>query len=497
MGRRLASTSLARLAGGSLVGLLCLASRAEAANDALLRLLLVLRDRGSISAQEYDDIRKVAEVPDAAPTVAAVPASVVPAPLSADAARVATVEQRSATQEKTPADLRRTVDGTLPPLINKVLAGKWYERIGLRGYTQLRITDVLGDEGAGLEVPADRSVNANESLLLRRGRMIFSGDATDHLSTYGQFDFNGSAGSGDFSLQMRDLYADVWLDRAKLWRVRLGQSKVPYGFVNLQSSQNRAPFERPDALNMAVEGERDLGVSLMWNTAAARQRFRDLQNATLKGSGDYGVISVGVFGGQGLNRPDQNGAMHVFGRAAYPFKVGRSQLLELGIQGYHGRFVSPTQAITVDGISVTPALQSGGVADDRVAVSAIWYAQPLGFETEWTAGRGPALTRDFRRIEVDGLHGGYFQLHYRLKNAAGSWLPFSRWNYYDGARKFARNAPRMKVNELDLGVEFAHWTELELTGVYTRSIRRTRTSVFPYTDTTGADRVGVQVQWNY
>jgi hypothetical protein len=272
---------------------------------------------------------------------------------------------------------------------------------------------------------------------------------------------------------------------------------VPFGFVNLQSSQNRAPFERPDALNLAVEGERDLGASLMWNTAAAKQRFREVQNATLKGSGDYGVVSVGVYSGQGLNRPDQNGAMHVFGRVAYPFKVGSSQLLELGVQGYHGRFVSPTQAITVDGASITPTLRSGGVADDRVALSAIWYPQPLGFEAEWTAGRGPALTADFRRIEADDLHGGYLQMHYRLKNAAGSWLPFTRWNYYDGARKFARNAPRMKVNEMDFGVEFVHWTELELTGVYTHTFRRTRTSAFPYTDTTGADRVGVQVQWNY
>jgi hypothetical protein len=463
--------------------------RAEAANEALVRLLQVLRDRGSISAQEYDDIRKVAETSDAAPAPSA--------PAAVDAARVTVVEQRVAAQEKTLAGLRSAVDGAVPPLVNKALAGKWYERIGLRGYTQFRFSNVLREEGPDLEVPADRSVNENESLVLRRGRMIFSGDATNRLSTYAQFDFNGSTGAADFSLQMRDLYADVWLDSAKLWRVRLGQSKVPYGFVNLQSSQNRAPFERPDALNMAVEGERDLGVSLMWNTAAAKQRFRDLQNATLKGSGDYGVVSVGVYSGQGLNRSDQNGAMHVFGRVAYPFKLGRSQLLELGIQGYHGRFVSPTQAISVEGASITPALQTGGVADDRVAMTAVLYPQPFGFEAEWTAGRGPALTRDFRRIEADGLNGGYLQVHYRVKNVAGSWLPFSRWNYYDGARKFARNAPRMKVNEMDFGVEFTHWAELELTGVYTHSFRRTRTNIFPYTDTTGADRVGVQLQWNY
>ena len=53
------------------------------------------------------------------------------------------------------------------------------------------------------------------------------------------------------------------------------------------------------------------------------------------------------------------------------------------------------------------------------------------------------------------------------------------------------------MNELDFGVEFAHWAELEFTGVYTRTFRRTRTSTFPFEPTTDANRVGFQVQWNY
>ena len=66
-----------------------------------------------------------------------------------------------------------------------------------------------------------------------------------------------------------------------------------------------------------------------------------------------------------------------------------------------------------------------------------------------------------------------------------------------GARKFARNAPRDEVNEVDFGVEFARWAEVEITGVYTRTIRRTRTSTFPYAPARGADRFGVQLQFNY
>jgi hypothetical protein len=46
-------------------------------------------------------------------------------------------------------------------------------------------------------------------------------------------------------------------DTKKEFRVRVGQSKVPF-FENLQSSQNRLTLDRNDALNSAVANERDL-----------------------------------------------------------------------------------------------------------------------------------------------------------------------------------------------------------------------------------------------
>ena len=86
---------------------------------------------------------------------------------------------------------------------------------------------------------------------------------------------------------------------------------------------------------------------------------------------------------------------------------------------------------------------------------------------------------------------------YRRAHGGGSLFPFVRWHYYDGGRKFARNAPPMTVNEMDLGLEFARWAELEFTMVYTRTFERTRTSLFPYTVAKNANRVGFQAQWNY
>lgn len=471
-------------------------ARAYAGNEAMLKLLRILRDRGSITAEEYEDLRQAAEAPETSAAPPAVPA----APLPTAQARTAPEALPASTEALTTRvqALEAQVAKQDTDVVKKALANKWYERIGLRGYTQFRFAEAGASEsGPDVEVPADRSVNDKESFIIRRGRFVFSGDATERLALYAQMDFNGSTGAADFSLQMRDLYADIALDKSKAFRVRLGQSKVPFGWVNLQSSQNRAALERPEGLNSAVEGERDYGAYLMWASPEARRRFRDLVGQGLKGSGDYGVLSVGVYNGQGLNRPDLNGDPHMVVRASYPFKLASGQFFELGAQAYHGTFVTATQAITANGATITPASDADGVLDQRVGVTAVWYPQPLGIEAEWNFGRGPELSDDLRSIDERSLHGGYVQVNYRRANSFGTWFPFVRWNYYDGGRKFARNAPHMKVNEVDFGLELGKWTELELAMIYTRTFERTRTSAFPYAEAKGINRLGVQVQWNY
>ncbi len=455
---------------------------AGTSNDALLKLLQVLRDRGSISADEFDAIRSLADAPAAPPAPVTTPRAGGPAPV-ADVVQAAPAAA---------APVKPEVAAALP-----APATTWYDRLQLRGYSQFRYGEAWSPAGPVLEVPADRAVNPNESFVLRRGRLVLQGDVAEHLSLYVQSDFNGSPGAGDFALQMRDLYADVWLDKAKTYRVRVGQSKVPFGWVNMQSSSNRAPLERPDALNSAVEGERDLGAFLMWENATAKRRFRELANAALKGSGDYGVLSAGIYSGQGLNRSDQNGNPHAFVRASYPFRTRGGQFVELGVAAYRGHFVVPTQSVTSGGVTFTPAQGAGGVVDQRVAFTAVVYPQPFGIEAEWNLGRGPQLSSDLRRIETAALQGGYVQLNYHTKNSTGTWFPFTRWQYYDGARKFARNAPADLVHEIDFGVEFAKWSEVEITGMFTHTFQRTRTSTFPFARTRDANRVGVQVQWNY
>jgi len=480
---------MGRLGAGLVAGLLA-SQPALAQDSALLRLLTVLRDKGTLSSQEFEALRAAMTpaAPASAPSVT---------PPAGPAAAAATVETRLAKQEKDLADLRKRTDGTAPALVSEALANKWYERIRLRGYTQFRYSEVLSTNGAQVEVPADRSVNENETFGIRRGRFIFSGDLSRHLFLYAQSDFNGSVGgSGDYGLQMRDLYADISLNKSKSFRIRAGQSKVPFGFVNLQSSQNRLTLERADALNSAAEGERDLGVYAIWASPVARQRFKDLVDKGLKGSGDYGVVAVGAYSGQGLNRPDLNGQPHVLGRVSYPFAMKSGQMFEVGAQAYHGRFVPTTQAIAGGGGSVVPAFTMPGLLDQRVAGTFVWYPQPIGLEAEWNLGRGPALDDTQRTLGTKGLNGGYVLASYRHVGRSVS-MPFLRWNYFDGNRKFGRNAPRNRVNEIDFGLEWTPWSEVELTAIYTRTIRRTRASAFPLVDATGANRLGFQVQWNY
>ncbi len=475
-----------------LAAVIGLATTLQAADETLLKLLKVLRDRGSISEVEYQELLKVSEKPQ--PQPAASPA--LEERLAADERDIKRMESDLQKQKETVAELKGLTDGTSPALVRNALKDKWYERIGLRGYVQARYTRVLEHNGPAVDVPADRSVRETDSFLIRRGRMIFSGDITDHLFLYAQSDFNASVGGGgDYGLQMRDLYADISVDPDKEFRFRVGQSKIPFGWVNLQSSQNRAPMERPDGINSAAEGERDIGAYFMWAPVEVRKRFRDLVKLGLKGSGDYGVISIGGYSGQGPNRSDVNGDPHVIARATYPFLFKSGQYFEIGLNAYYGNFASPVSAIGAP--AVVPSMSPDGVKDWRTGITAVWYPQPFGVEAEWNVGEGPQLNRAFNAVTSEFLHGGYVMVNYLQKTSYGSFFPFARWNFYDGGRKFGTNAPDSYVNEVDLGLEWSPWPEVELTLMYTQIFSRTNTRVFPYAQTEDASRIGMQLQWNF
>jgi hypothetical protein len=73
----------------------------------------------------------------------------------------------------------------------------------------------------------------------------------------------------------------------KEFRVRVGQSKVLFGFENMQSSQNRLTLDRNDALNSAVANERDLHSSI--GSSKIRERLQCLLKMDIKVQGLWGV----------------------------------------------------------------------------------------------------------------------------------------------------------------------------------------------------------------
>lgn len=495
--------------------LLWLASPAQADNAALLKLFEILKAKGSITQEEYDQLVAVARTSGSQETAGTVPEGGVisepvkaPAPVVVEESRLARIERRLedselemreldariAASRRALAELDHLSADSPQELMEKMLDGKWYESLSLRGYVQFRYHGILGSNDPALHVPNDRSVSDYESFFIRRGRVILSGDVSDHLFLYAQSDYNASNGSGDFVLQMRDLYADISLDPAKEFRFRVGQSKVPFGWVNMQSSQNRAPLERPDAINSAAEGERDVGAYFYWAPKEKRALFRQLIKDGLKGSGDYGVFGIGAYSGQGPNRGDLNGQPHYVARFNWPLELDNGQIMELGVQAYTGSFVVGTQNIPGFG---TPAVAARGVKDERAGLSYILYPQPFGIEAEWLWGRGPQLARDFRSISSESLSGGYVQANWRQKTSRGVFQPFVRWNQFEGGRKFARNAPASQVREMDAGIEWSPVPEIEITLMYSHTFERTNTALAPYDMVENANRIGLQLQWNF
>ncbi|HUG93134.1 MAG TPA: porin, partial [Planctomycetaceae bacterium] len=246
---------------------------------------------------------------------------------------------------------------------------KWYEKYKLRGYAQFRYNETteLEEGSAPAQHAGDSSVGPEQTFLLRRARLIFSGDMTEHLFVYLQPDFAttppGSPDANHF-VQIRDWYADVYVDTEKVYRFRVGQSKVPYGWENLQSSSNRVPLDRNDAFNSATRNERDLGVFFYWTPEWTQDLFDEIMDEGLKGSGNYGLFGIGAYVGQGGSFQEQNDNLHVVARFTYPWELSNGQIIEAGVQGYTGEYVvlgSPIRPLGLGAADLTPdgTLQRG------------------------------------------------------------------------------------------------------------------------------------------
>ena len=345
---------------------------------------------------------------------------------------------------------------------------KWYESINVRGYVQIRNNRLFEtNENLNCE-QCDKSIGKNGGFFIRRTRIILFGQVSKQVYFYIQPDFASSPSSDKLHFgQLRDAYFDVGVDKNNEFRFRIGQSKVPYGFENMQSSQNRLSLDRNDALNSAVSNERDLGVFFYWAPTNKRQLFSSLVKDGLKGSGDYGVFAFGAYNGQTANNLELNDEPHLVTRFSYPFEL-KSQILELGIQGYTGKWVMPKANISKDVITNKDL----NYLDQRVAATFVLYPKPFGIQAEYTLGKGPEFNKATKSIEVTPLQGGYVTLSYLKRLNEQTFIPFVKYQYYDGGKKHERDARSYNVKELEFGMEWQANKNFELVINYTMSQRR-------------------------
>lgn len=417
--------------------------------------------------------------------------------------------------------------GHITELESQKIKEKTYStnKVNIRGYVQVRNTTMLGGD-EGINLWPDRSVGDDRSngdqdknFLIRRARVILFGDMGDRLSYYIQPDFASAAtGAGNIA-QLRDAYGDIYITKNREHRLRVGQSKVPFGFENMQSSQNRLAMDRADALNSAVRDERDLGVFYYYTPVATQEMFKDIMKQGLKHSGNYGQFGFGAYNGQGANQRERNDNYHIVARYTHPWKTETGQYFEAGIQGYTGNYIPVSTGEyrgrvgdTLQRINTSTLENRNGIKDERVALSFIMYPQPFGIQAEWNWGTTPGLDLATNTIKEQSLHGGYVQLMHQIDNfkfleTNGRLISFARWQYFDGFNKAESNAARNDVNDLEVGFEWQIAPEVELVAYYHKMKRSNLVTnngsanrFFPDRadyERFDADALRVQMQYNF
>lgn len=369
---------------------------------------------------------------------------------------------------------------------------KWYDKISLKGYSQFRYNRLLETNPDLHCEQCDKGIGNNQGFEFRRARLTLSGHVHERLYLYLQFDYSADASeTNKHFLQVRDAYGDFSFDKKNEYRLRFGQSKVPYGFDVLQSSSVRLPFDRSDAINSGVPNERDMGVYLMCAPAVVRERFKMLVEDGLKGSGDYGVLALGLYNGQSANRPELNNNLHAVARMSYPFKAGR-QIIEPGIQAYTGKF-------TIGSDKLTPGVKHLIIptyTDQRMAASVVLYPQPLGIQAEYNIGKSPAFDAATDSITVQNLKGGYITVSYRTQIFhTQNFIPYMRYQVYNGGKKLETDARKYKVHETEIGIEWLPIKNLEVTLAYVISDRKYADFKTDYAEK--GNFLRVQLQMNY
>lgn len=367
---------------------------------------------------------------------------------------------------------------------------KWYDKISLGGYIQLRYNELLEENPKlGCEQCDGFWGDTKNGFSFRRVRFKFSGQITPRIYFYLQPDFAKTSGSSNYVGVLKDAYFDIGLNSKNEYILRLGLTKVPYGFGNLQSSSERIALDRDDATNSGLKDERDLGVFFMWTGTKQKEMLKYLSKNGLKPAGDYGVFALGIYNGQTGNSFDANKKFHLVTRFSYPFQIGR-QIIEPGIQAYTGRFVLPKIS------QGTVVHADKEYLDQRIAASFVLYPQPFGIQAEYNIGKGPEYDVETKSVQTKPLYGGYTTFSYFIQKWDQKFIPFVRIHHYQGGKKHELDARSYNVKEFEGGIEWHPLKSFELVAMYTYSERKFRDFMISnYNEKGGLLRIQAQLKF--
>ena len=271
---KLKSTSL--LVAATLFG--AAAMPAQANNEAMLDLLKVLRDKGTISANDYDMLKNAAAA-------------------DKEMAEAEKAEMKKEVEEATANMPNITTDGKLVVADKE---GNWeFQPIGR----------VMWD-AVNADADTDDSDDDVKGTELRRARLGFQGSIYDWSYKF-EADFAGN----DVSVKDAYLgYGNKLTDSTK-WGVKLGQSHVPFGLNTKISSKYMTFMDRPMFADSSVSPARESGV-----VAAINDK-------------DYNwMLSAGLTNGpldDDGQTWDNNGSTFAVRGSFLPYKEGKN-LVQLG-----------------------------------------------------------------------------------------------------------------------------------------------------------------------
>ncbi|MCX4186357.1 OprO/OprP family phosphate-selective porin [Methylophaga sp. OBS4] len=270
---KLKTTSL--LIAGTLFGAAMLPAQAN--NDAMIDLLKVLRDKGTISAQDYDLLANAAKA-------------------DKEATEAAQAEVKAEVKEAT-ADMPKIT--TKGKLVVEDREGNWsFQPIG-----RVMWDAVTADADTGSE-----SDDA-EGTELRRARLGFEG-AIYSMGYKFEADFAG----GDASIKDAYIsYGNKLTDNTK-YGVKLGQSHIPFGLNTKISSKYMSFMDRPLFADSSISPARESGAVVSVNDK------------------DYKwLLAAGLTnGGLSDGETDNNGSTFAVRGSFVPYMQDSTHLLQIG-----------------------------------------------------------------------------------------------------------------------------------------------------------------------